>query len=70
MNALANVCSGFWTYGGTDPELFDRAEAAGKLAQDVPANHSGKFAPVIMPTLRIGLDAYAAGALGWLIKQR
>ena len=27
-----------------------------------------KFAPVIMPTLHIGLDAYAAGALAWLIK--
>lgn len=60
--------SGFWTYGGTDPELYDRAEAAGRLQEDVPANHSAKFAPVIMPTLQVGLDAYAAAALGWLAK--
>lgn len=59
--------AGFWTYGGTDPELFDQAEAAGKL-DELPANHSAKFAPVIMPSLQIGLDAYAAGALAWLMK--
>ena len=58
--------TGFWTYGGADPELYDKAEAAGTLQKDIPANHSAKFAPVIMPTLQIGLDAYAAGALAWL----
>ena len=54
--------------GVTDPQLYDRAEAAGKLQEDIPANHSAKFAPVILPTLQVGLDAYAAGALAWLIK--
>jgi amidohydrolase len=58
----------FWTYGGTDPELYDKAEQNGSLQEDIPANHSGKFAPVIMPTLQIGLDAYAAAALAWLVK--
>lgn len=61
--------AGFWTYGGTDPSLYDQAEAAGKL-QELPANHSAQFAPVIMPTLQVGLDAYAAGALAWLINQK
>jgi amidohydrolase len=42
--------SGFWTYGGTDPALYDRAEKRGSLQEDVPANHSGRFAPIIMPT--------------------
>ena len=58
----------FWTYGGADPELYDKAEQNGSLSEDIPANHSAKFAPVIMPTLQIGLDAYAAAALAWLAK--
>ena len=61
---------GFWTYGGTDPALYDRAEKANRLQEDIPANHSAKFAPVIMPTLQIGLDAYAAGALAWLVQEK
>lgn len=56
----------FWTYGGTDPDLYDKAEAAGRLQEDIPANHSAQFAPVILPTLQVGLDAYAVGALAWL----
>ena len=38
------------------------------LSEDIPANHSAGFAPVIMPTLQIGLDAYAVAALTWLAK--
>ena len=56
----------FWTYGGIDADLYDKAEEEGRLQEDIPANHSAKFAPVIMPTLQVGLDAYAAGALAWL----
>ena len=33
------------------PEKWRQAEAAGRLATDIPANHSPKFAPVIEPTL-------------------
>lgn len=32
-------------------------------------NHSAKFATVIMPTLQVGLDAYAVAALTWLLKK-
>lgn len=60
---------GLWTYGGIDPERWDKASKAGKVEEEVPMNHSAKFAPVIMPTLQVGLDAYAVGALTWLLKK-
>ena len=58
----------FFMYGGTDPTRWDEAEAKGLLEQSIPSNHSGLFAPVIMPTLQAGLDGYAAAALTFLIK--
>lgn len=36
--------------------------------EDIPINHSAGFAPVVMPTLEVGTDAYAIAALTWLIK--
>jgi hypothetical protein len=36
---------------------------------DVPINHSAYFAPVIMPTLQVAVDAYAVAALTWLLKK-
>ena len=56
----------YWGIGGTDPELFDRAERAGRISQDVPANHSTTFAPVIRPTLTTGTQALVVAALAWL----
>ncbi|EMC97880.1 hypothetical protein BAUCODRAFT_406567 [Baudoinia panamericana UAMH 10762] len=66
--AVDRPCS-FFTYGGTDPELWDKCEAEGTLNEKIPINHSGLFAPVIMPTLQVAVDAYAAGALTWLLKK-
>ncbi|KAK4608972.1 N(alpha)-acyl-glutamine aminoacylase [Fulvia fulva] len=59
----------FFMYGGTSHEVWDRAEAAGRLDEDVPVNHSGLFAPVLQPTLRVGVDAYVCAALGVLGKK-
>lgn len=59
----------FFLYGGTDHELWDKNEVEGTLSQNIPINHSALFAPVIMPTLQVGADAYAAGALTWLMKR-
>lgn len=58
---------GFWIYGGTDANLYDKAKKENKIGE-LPANHSSKFAPVIMPTLQNGLDAYVLAALTWLVK--
>jgi amidohydrolase len=62
-----NKPSVFWAYGGTDPAIWDKAEKAGRLTEDIPINHSPYFAPAIMPTLQVAVDAYAVAALTWLI---
>ena len=56
----------YWGIGGTDPELYRRAEEAGRVAQDIPVNHSALFAPVIQPTLDTGIQALVVAALAWL----
>jgi hippurate hydrolase len=60
-----HVPSVFWFVGGNDPQLYARAKAAGKL-NDLPVNHSPKFAPVLHPTLETGVEALVVGALAWL----
>ena len=57
----------FWLYGGSDPALVDRLKKEGKLGE-LPINHSAYFAPVIQPTLKFAVDAYAVAALTWLMK--
>lgn len=56
----------FWFFGGVDPDLWDRAEREGRLFEDVPTNHSSYFAPVVQPTLTVGLQALCVGALTFL----
>ncbi|WP_429419173.1 amidohydrolase [Nocardia sp. GAS34] len=56
----------YWFIGGADPATFAAAQQKGTLAQDVPANHSPFFAPVIEPTLDIGVAALTTAALTWL----
>jgi len=56
----------YWFVGGIDAETYDAAEAAGRVAQDVPVNHSAVFAPVIQPTLDTGTQALVVAALAWL----
>lgn len=58
--------SNFWFFGGVDPDLWDRAEREGRLFEDVPANHSSYFAPVIQPTLTVGFEALCVAALTYL----
>ncbi|HTR11573.1 MAG TPA: M20 family metallopeptidase [Paraburkholderia sp.] len=55
----------FWFVGGTDPEVFVKAQAAKKL-NEIPSNHSPMFAPVLEPTLRTGLEAMLCAAGAWL----
>ena len=58
----------FWMFGGTDPDRFMRAAAAGTLDSDIPSNHSPFFAPVIQPTLNNGVALLRVAALEWLKK--
>jgi amidohydrolase len=56
----------YWGIGGTDVDTYRTAEQAGRIAQDIPVNHSATFAPVIQPTLDTGTQAIVAAALAWL----
>ena len=56
----------YWFVGGIDAKTYDAAAAAGRIAQDVPVNHSADFAPVLQPTLDTGTRALVVGALAWL----
>ena len=55
----------FWFVGGTDPEEFARAQKEGTTNR-IPSNHSPRFAPVLDPTLRTGLQAMLSAASAWL----
>ena len=55
----------YWAIGGTDPQTYQTAEKDGHL-DDLPANHSPKFLPVLQPTLRTGTEALTTAALAWL----
>lgn len=63
------VPSVFWFVGGTDPDLYAKTKAAGRL-NELPVNHSPLFAPVIHPTLRTGVEALVVAAQAWLSAPR
>ncbi|SEO02296.1 hippurate hydrolase [Nitrosospira multiformis] len=55
----------FWFVGGTDPDVYAKAKAAGEINK-IPTNHSPYFAPVMHPTLETGVETMVVGALAWL----
>lgn len=60
-----HVPSVFWFVGGTDQEQYADAKADGRL-RELPTNHSPDFAPVIHPTLEIGVETLVSAALAWV----
>lgn len=65
----AGVPCVYWILGGADPALFAGATTAKELLTvmaGVPSNHSPHFAPVIEPTLAVGVAALVAAAKEWL----
>ncbi|MEE2031165.1 amidohydrolase [Rhodococcus chondri] len=56
----------YWGIGGIEPELYRQAAVAGRVAQDIPVNHSASFAPVLQPTLDTGTAALIVAALAYL----
>ena len=56
----------YWGIGGIDPDTYRRAAAEGRVAQDIPVNHSAAFAPVLQPTLETGTAALVVAAMAWL----
>ena len=67
--AIGKPCS-FWMFGGTDPDQWDEAMRKGTLTEDIPVNHSPFFAPVMQPTLKVGITALVLGAMTFLRKGR
>jgi metal-dependent amidase/aminoacylase/carboxypeptidase family protein len=61
-----NIPYTYWGIGGTDPETYRAAARAGRVQEDIPANHSPMFLPVLQPTLRTGTEALVTAALAWL----
>ena len=56
----------FWFWGGVDPIAYAEAVAKDRVDQDIPTNHSPFFAPVIHPTLEVGVTAMATAAREFL----
>jgi hippurate hydrolase len=59
-----HVPSVFWFVGGTDPETYAKAKEANRL-NELPVNHSPKFAPVLHPTLQTGVESLVVAARAW-----
>lgn len=55
----------FWFVGGTDPDVYAKARQANRL-NELPVNHSPKFAPVLHPTLRMGVETLVVAARTWM----
>ncbi|HET8781124.1 MAG TPA: amidohydrolase [Pyrinomonadaceae bacterium] len=58
----------YWGVGCVDAQKYQQALNAGRLAEDIPVNHSEFFAPVIEPTLSTGTTALVVAALAYLAK--
>lgn len=70
FSILATSCGApyvFYMYGCVDADRWDEAEKAGRV-NEIPHNHSAFFAPVIQPTMRTAVDAFALAALTFLGK--
>lgn len=56
----------FWFWGGVDPATYAAAEQAGTVASGIPTNHSALFAPVLHPTIEVGVTAMATAVREFL----
>ncbi len=65
FGVAAGVPSVFWYIGGADPNLLQAARREGRLDQ-FPGNHSPLFAPIIEPTMSVGIEALLTTSLTWL----
>jgi hypothetical protein len=56
----------FWLVGGFDPQTVITAMTEGRFERDIPSNHSPRFAPVLHPTLRAGIETLVLAAVSKL----
>lgn len=55
-----------WNTGAMDPEIWENEKAKGKIIAQF-CNHNPKFAPVVEPTLRTGIEAITLSAVAFSI---
>ena len=60
-----HVPSVFWFVGGIDRTLYAKARAEGRT-NEIPTNHNPRFAPVLDPTLRTGVECMVTASQAWL----
>jgi hippurate hydrolase len=56
----------FWFWGGADAAAYAAAVHNGTVEADIPTNHSPFFAPLIHPTIDVGVTALVAAAREFL----
>ncbi|MGD9987556.1 hypothetical protein [Pseudonocardia sp.] len=59
----------FWLLGGADQTPFAHATSMDEirnLVAPIPSNHSPRYAPVIDPTIEVGVHALTRAARTWL----
>jgi len=57
----------FWFVGGTDPDVYEKARASGRVSE-LPTNHNPRFAPVLHPTLETGVATLVVASRAWLAR--
>ncbi|MFI5608284.1 amidohydrolase [Amycolatopsis sp. NPDC051903] len=66
FGSAAGVPSVFWFVGGLDAQEVITAMTEGRFERDIPSNHSPRFAPILDPTLRAGVETLVVAALSRL----
>ncbi|GAC56629.1 putative amidohydrolase [Gordonia hirsuta DSM 44140 = NBRC 16056] len=66
LGAAAGAPSVYWFLGGADPALFAPPADLFEVLAEIPSNHSPEYAPVIEPTLTMGVAALVTAARAWL----
>lgn len=61
-----HVPSVFWFVGGTDRDQYAKAQLAGRI-NELPVNHSPRFAPVIHPTLKRGVETLVVASVASMV---
>jgi amidohydrolase len=56
----------FWFVGGADPVTWEQAFLANRINEDIPFNHSPRYAPIQDPTMTTGIEAMLVAAMCWL----
>ena len=60
-----HVPSVFWFVGGIDRQVYATAQREGRT-NEIPTNHNPRFAPVLDPTLRTGVECMVTASQAWL----